>query len=290
VKARWLEAMVRERDDIVALDSSIILHPRVWEVSGHVEGFSDPLVDCRFCKRRYRADHLDQSECGQRPSKHPGETEQCDLTEPRHFNLMFKTRIGAMEETGLDAYLRPETAQGIFVNQERRPIARRKPPFGIGAGGKAFRNEITPGNFIFRTLSSAMEMEYFVRQRPQEVAPLLDRRAARWHSGTGPGRACVREHEADELSHYSKMTVDIEYLFPIGWSELEGIAYRGDFDLRVHTEASGTKLEWSDGDERYTPHVVEPAIGVNRSMLTVIVDAADEEVVAERERTVPACT
>jgi glycyl-tRNA synthetase len=153
VKARWLEAMVRERDDIVALDSSIILNPRVWEVSGHVEGFHDPLVDCRFCKLRFRADQLDQAQCGAKPSKRPGEYEKCDLTEPRHFNLMFETRIGAVEETGTSAYLRPETAQGIFVNFKNvAQLARRKPPFGIAQIGKAFRNEITPGNFILRTL------------------------------------------------------------------------------------------------------------------------------------------
>ena len=169
VKARWLEAMVRERDDIVALDSSIILHPAVWEASGHVSGFADPLVDCRTCKLRFRADHLNDPEheevrCGRKPSKRPGEFEECDLTEPRQFNLMFSTRIGAVEGSGLDAYLRPETAQGIFVNFKNvAQIARRKPPFGIAQVGKAFRNEITPGNFIFRTLEfEQMEMEYFV--------------------------------------------------------------------------------------------------------------------------------
>jgi glycyl-tRNA synthetase len=291
VKARWLEAMTRERDDIVALDSSIILHPRVWEVSGHVEGFHDPLVDCRFCKRRYRADKLDESECGSRPSKHPGETEKCDLTEPRQFNLMFRTRIGALEETGQEAYLRPETAQGIFLNFKNvAQIARRKPPFGIAQIGKAFRNEITPGNFIFRTLEfEQMEMEYFVPPAEAETwyRYWVEERLG-WHTryGVRESHLRVREHGADELSHYSTMTSDIEYLFPIGWSELEGVAYRGDFDLRVHTEASGTKLEWTDGEERYTPHVVEPALGVNRSMLTFLVDAYDEEVVAERERTV----
>ena len=171
VKARWLEAMVRERDDIVALDSSIILHPRVWEVSGHVGGFSDPLVDCRFCKKRFRADHLDQEQsCGKRPSKKPGETPDCDLTEPRQFNLMFQTRVGAMEESGVDVYLRPETAQGIFINFKNvAQLARRKPPFGIAQIGKSFRNEITPGNFIFRTLEfEQMEMEFFVP--PDEAA------------------------------------------------------------------------------------------------------------------------
>ena len=180
VKARWFEAMVRERDDIVALDSSIILHPAVWEASGHVAGFADPLVDCRFCKRRYRADQLDQAQCGQKPSKHPGETDQCDLTEPRQFNLMFSTRIGPVEETGQDAFLRPETAQGIFINFKNvAQIARRKPPFGIAQIGKAFRNEITPGNFIFRTLEfEQMEMEYFVPPgRGAGVVPLLGRAA-----------------------------------------------------------------------------------------------------------------
>jgi glycyl-tRNA synthetase len=298
VKARWLEAMVRERDDIVALDSSIILHPRVWEASGHVTGFTDPLVDCRTCKLRFRADHIDDPEheevqCGRRPSKRPGETPECDLTEPRKFNLMFKTRIGAVEETGLDAYLRPETAQGIFVNFKNvAQIARRKPPFGIAQIGKAFRNEITPGNFIFRTLEfEMMEMEYFVppAEAEQWYRYWIEERLA-WYVRLGirESHLRVRAHEADELSHYSSGTSDIEYLFPIGWSELEGIANRGDYDLKAHSEAAGTKLEWvdSEGGERYVPHVVEPAAGVNRSLLAFLVDAYDEEVVAERPRTV----
>ena len=296
VKARWLEAMVRERDDIVALDSSIILHPAVWSASGHVDGFTDPLVDCRTCKLRFRADHLADPEheevrCGRKPSKRPGETPDCDLTEPRQFNLMFKTRIGAVEETGQDAYLRPETAQGIFVNFKNvAQIARRKPPFGIAQIGKAFRNEITPGNFIFRTLEfEQMEMEYFVppAEATEWFAYWVEQRVA-WHRryGLRDSHVRVRPHDAEELSHYSSATSDIEYLFPIGWSELEGIAHRGDFDLTAHTQASGTKLEWVDGEERYTPHVVEPALGVNRSMLAFMVDAYDEEVVAERERTV----
>ena len=293
VKARWLEAMVRERDDIVALDSSIILNPRVWEVSGHVEGFHDPLVDCRFCKLRFRADQLDQAQCGARPSKRPGETDKCDLTEPRHFNLMFETRIGAVEETGTEAYLRPETAQGIFVNFKNvAQLARRKPPFGIAQVGKAFRNEITPGNFIFRTLEfEQMEMEFFVP--PDEAEEWfrywVDERF-NWYTrfGIRASHLRVREHEPEELSHYSSATSDIEYLYPIGWSELEGIANRGDYDLSAHTAASGTKLEWVDSEtgERYTPHVVEPAAGVNRSLLAFMVDAYDEEVVAERDRTV----
>jgi glycyl-tRNA synthetase len=293
VKARWLEAMVRERDDIVALDSSIILHPQVWQASGHVEGFSDPLVDCRTCKQRFRADHLDQAQCGKRPSKRPGETPDCDLTEPRHFNLMFRTRVGAMEETGVDVYLRPETAQGIFINFKNvAQIARRKPPFGIAQVGKAFRNEITPGNFIFRTLEfEQMEMEYFVPPaEADEWYRYWVEERLNWHLRYGVRRSHlrVRPHEADELSHYSSGTSDIEYLFPIGWSELEGIANRGAFDLTQHTDASGTTLEWVDAGtgERFVPHVIEPALGVNRSMLTFMVDAYDEEVVGERERTV----
>jgi glycyl-tRNA synthetase len=296
VKARWFEAMVQEREDIVALDSSLILHPRVWEASGHVSGFADPLVDCRTCKLRFRADHLADPEheevrCGRKPSKRPGETPDCDLTEPRLFNLMFKTRIGALEETGIDAYLRPETAQGIFINFKNvAQIARRKPPFGIAQIGKAFRNEITPGNFIFRTLEfELMEVEYFVP--PADAAEWhgywIDQRVA-WHRryGLRESHLRVRPHGPEELSHYSSATSDIEYLFPIGWSELEGVAHRGDFDLTAHTEASGTKLEWVDGEERYTPHVVEPALGTNRSMLAFMVDAYDEEEVAGRERTV----
>jgi glycyl-tRNA synthetase len=293
VKDRWFEAMVQHRDDIVALDSSIILHPRVWEASGHVEGFTDPLVDCRTCKLRFRADDLDESQCGRRPSKQPGETPDCDLTEARQFNLMFRTRVGAVEETGTDVFLRPETAQGIFVNFKNvAQLARRKPPFGIAQVGKSFRNEITPGNFIFRTLEfEQMEMEYFVPPDSAEewYRYWVDERVA-WHTRLGlrESHLRVRPHEADELSHYSSATSDIEYLFPIGWSELEGIANRGAYDLTQHTEASGTKLEWVDGGtgERFVPHVIEPALGLNRSMLAFLVDAYDEEVVGERERTV----
>ncbi|HXY17179.1 MAG TPA: glycine--tRNA ligase [Gaiellaceae bacterium] len=292
VKARWLEAMVRERDDIVALDSAIILHPQVWEASGHVAGFNDPLVDCRFCKKRFRADQLAESECGKRPSRHPGETPECDLTDARQFNLMFETRVGPVEETGKSVFLRPETAQGIFINFKNvAQLARRKPPFGIAQVGKSFRNEITPGNFIFRTLEfEQMEMEYFV---PPDDADewfrywVAERR--RWYLELGirESHLRIREHDAGELSHYSRATSDIEYLYPIGWSELEGVADRGDFDLRSHTEHSGTRLEWVEQDgSRYTPHVIEPAAGVNRAMLAFLCDAYDEEVVASRERTV----
>ncbi|RDI75080.1 glycine--tRNA ligase [Gaiella occulta] len=293
VKARWLEAMVRERDDIVALDSAIILHPQVWEASGHVGGFTDPLVDCRFCKKRFRADQLDDAQCGKRPSKHPGETDDCDLTEARQFNLMFETRVGPVEETGTKVYLRPETAQGIFVNFKNvAQLARRRPPFGIAQVGKSFRNEITPGNFIFRTLEfEQMEMEFFVP--PAEADEwyrywIEERRAWYLRLGIRESHLRVRPHDADELSHYSSATSDIEYLYPIGWSELEGIANRGDFDLTAHTRASGTKLEWVDSatGERYTPYVIEPAAGLNRSMLAFLCDAYDEELVGERERTV----
>jgi glycyl-tRNA synthetase len=298
VKARWLEAMVQERDDIVALDSAIILHPRIWETSGHVGGFTDPLVDCKTCKLRFRADHLADPEhqelrCGKKPSKRPGETPDCDLTEPRQFNLMFETRVGAVEETGQVVYLRPETAQGIFVNFKNvAQLARRKPPFGIAQVGKSFRNEITPGNFIFRTLEfEQMEMEFFVppAEADEWFRYWIDTRLG-WYTryGIRPESLRVRAHDADELSHYSSATSDIEYLYPIGWSELEGIANRGTFDLSAHSEASGTRLEWVDGGsgERYIPAVIEPAAGVNRSMLAFLCDAYDEEVVAERDRTV----
>jgi len=292
VKARWLEAMTQERDDIVALDSAIILNPRVWEASGHVAGFTDPLVDCRTCKLRFRADDLENAQCGRKPSKHPGETDECDLTEPRRFNLMFETHLGPMHETADKVYLRPETAQGIFVNFKNvLQLARRTPPFGIAQIGKSFRNEITPGNFLFRTREfEQMEMEYFVP--PDEAdrwyAYWIEERLG-WYTryGIRPGHLRVREHDADELSHYSKATSDIEYLFPIGWSELEGIANRGDFDLTQHSEHSGAKLEYVGPDgERYTPHVIEPAGGVDRALLAFLVDAYDEEVVAERERVV----
>ena len=293
VKARWLEAMVQERDDIVALDSAIILNPAVWEASGHVSGFSDPLVDCRTCKLRFRADTLKDGQCGRKPSKKPGETPECDLTEPRLFNLMLSTRLGALEETGSNAYLRPETAQGIFVNFKNvMQLARRKPPFGIAQIGKSFRNEITPGNFLFRTREfEQMEMEFFV---PPDEADhwyryWIDERY-RWYTryGLRESHLRVRPHEQDELSHYSRATSDIEYLFPIGWSELEGIANRGDFDLSQHTRHSGAKLEFVDTatGERYVPHVIEPAGGADRALLAFLVDAYDEEEIAGRGRTV----
>ena len=236
VKAAWQRAMVQEREDIVLLDSAIILHPQVWVSSGHVGGFSDPLIDCRTCKLRFRADHLDDSACGRRPSKRPGETPDCDLTEAREFNLMFETSIGPVRDEGSLAYLRPETAQGIFVNFKNVTSSLRvKPPFGIAQIGKSFRNEITPGNFLFRTREfEQMEMEFFVP--PAESQQWYEYWIAerhRWYLDLGmrASHLRIRPHDPDELSHYSSGTSDLEYLFPIGWSELEGIANRGDFDL-----------------------------------------------------------
>jgi glycyl-tRNA synthetase len=292
VKQRWLDAMLRERDDIVLLDSAIIQHPRTWEASGHVAGFSDPLVDCRTCKKRYRADDLEHARCERKPSKQPGEGPECDLTEAREFNLMFRTTIGPVAEAGTEVFLRPETAQGIFLNfRNYMNVMRRRPPFGIAQIGKSFRNEITPGNFLFRLREfEQMEMEYFVP--PDQAQRAFEewveaRRDWYLRYGIEPSRLRVRAHGADELSHYSTQTSDVEYLFPIGWLELEGIAHRGDFDLRQHMEHSGVDLRVFDPDTEthYLPHVVEPAAGVDRATLAFLVDAYDEEEVAGRQRT-----
>jgi glycyl-tRNA synthetase len=292
VKQRWLDAMLRERDDIVLLDSAIIQHPRTWEASGHVAGFSDPLVDCRTCKLRFRADALDQDRCPRKPSKPPGEGPECDLTEARQFNLMFKTTVGAVEEAGTEVYLRPETAQGIFLNfRNYLNVMRRRPPFGIAQIGKSFRNEITPGNFLFRLREfEQMEMEYFVPpdQAPQAFEEWVQARYD-WfvRLGVTPERLRIRAHGPDELSHYSSQTSDIEYHFPIGWLELEGVANRGDFDLRQHMEHSGVDLRVFDPETEthYLPHVIEPALGVDRAVLTFMADAYEEEEVAGRPRT-----
>ena len=296
VKGAWQRAMIQEREDIVMLDSAIILHPEVWVASGHVAGFADPLVDCRTCKLRFRADHIadpehDEVRCGRKPSKRPGETPECDLTEAREFNLMLETHLGPVRDTASRAYLRPETAQGIFVNFKNITSSLRvKPPFGVAQIGKSFRNEITPGNFLFRTREfEQMEMEFFVP--PDEAEEWfrywVDQRF-RWYVDLGlrESHLRVRPHDRDELSHYSSATSDIEYLFPIGWSELEGIANRGDYDLRQHSEHSGTKLEWVGHEERYVPHVIEPAGGPDRTALAFLVDGYDEEIVEERPRTV----
>jgi glycyl-tRNA synthetase len=292
IRALWFRAMVQERDDIVALDSSVILNPRVWEASGHVTGFTDPLVDCRTCKLRFRADQLELASCGRKPSKRPGETPDCDLTEPRQFNLMFETHVGALQDESSIAYLRPETAQGIFINFKNvAQLARRKPPFGIAQVGKSFRNEITPGNFIFRLREfEQMEMEFFVPPADADewYAYWIDARR-RWYLDLGlrEENLRIREHDEDERSHYSLATSDLEYLYPIGWQELEGVANRGDYDLTQHTRESGTKLEWIEQDgRRYTPYVIEPAVSIDRIMLAFLCDAYHEEVVGDRERVV----
>ena len=303
VIAEWWKAMIQERDDVVALDSAIIQHPRTWEASGHLEGFTDPLVDCRACQQRFRADHLAEEKagtgnnpeirCGHAPSKLPGEHKDCDLTEAREFNLMFETTIGPVKDAGSTVFLRPETAQGIFLNfKNTLQYARRKPPFGIAQVGKSFRNEITPGNFVFRTLEfEQMEMEFFVP--PDEAERWhqhwMEARMA-WYEGLGldPEKLRLRPHGDDELSHYSSATSDIEYLYPIGWSELEGIANRGDFDLTQHAKFSGDKLEYVDTatGERYVPHVIEPAGGVGRAVLALMCDAYREEEIEGRQRVV----
>ncbi len=293
VKAEWWRSMLSERDDIVALDSAILQHPRVWEASGHLAGFTDPMVDCRTCKQRFRADKLEDARCPQKPSKLPGDGPDCDLTDAREFNLMFETNVGPVRDTASTAYLRPETAQGIFINFKNvLQFARKKPPFGIAQVGKSFRNEITPGNFVFRTREfEQMEMEFFVP--PAEAQQWFDfwvQTRFEWYSrfGIRPQMLRLRPHGDDELSHYSSGTSDVEYLFPIGWDELEGIANRGDFDLRQHAEFSGEKLEYFDqsSGERYVPHVIEPAAGADRATLAFLVDAYDTEEVEGRQRTV----
>jgi glycyl-tRNA synthetase len=291
VKAEWWRANLQERDDMVALDAAILMHPRTWEASGHLEGFTDPLVQCLGeCKRRWRADHL-------REAQPEGELKcpECggDLSEPRNFNLMFQTHMGPVQDEGSEIFLRPETAQGIFVNFKNvMQFARKKPPFGIAQVGKSFRNEITPGNFIFRTREfEQMEIEFFVP--PDQAGEWYQRWTddrMRWYSDLGlrSDHLRLRPHGEDELSHYSSATSDIEYLFPMGWSELEGIANRGDFDLKRHAEYSREKMDFVDPGtgERYVPHVIEPSAGADRGTLAFMVDAYDEEEVEGRERVV----
>jgi glycyl-tRNA synthetase len=293
VAAQWWRSLLQERDDVVALDSAIIQHPRTWEASGHIGGFTDPLVDCRTCKLRFRADKLEDGKCGQKPSVRPGEGPNCDLTEARDFNLMFQTTVGPVQEDGSIVYLRPETAQGIFLNfKQYLQFARKKPPFGIAQVGKSFRNEITPGNFIFRTREfEQMEMEFFVP--PDQAEQWYDFwKQARydWYLKLGirEDHLRLRPHDADELSHYSSGTSDVEYLYPIGWQELEGIANRGNFDLTQHAEFSRQNLEYVDtaSGERYLPHVIEPAAGLGRASLAFLCDAYDEDEIEGETRTV----
>ena len=307
VKAEWWRAMVQERDDIVALDAAILMHPRTWEASGHLDGFTDPLVQCLGrCKKRWREDHVRAEEAvmapDEAPEADPGavprEELRCpecggELSEPRNFNLMFQTFMGPVQDDAARIFLRPETAQGIFVNfKNTLQFARKRPPFGIAQIGKSFRNEITPGNFLFRTREfEQMEMEFFVP--PAEAENWFDywlEERMSWYLDLGlrPDHVRLREHSAEELSHYSSATADVEYLFPIGWSELEGIANRGDFDLTQHARFSGEKMEYVDSatGERYVPHVIEPAAGADRAALAFMVDAYDEEEVEGRSRTV----
>ncbi len=287
VKDAWWREMVQLRGEIVGLDASILMAPPVWEASGHLSSFTDPLVDCRNCKERFREDHLPASgacpNCGAKDS----------FTDPRQFNLMFKTFVGPIEDDANVAYLRPETAQGIFVNFKNvQQTARLKPPFGIAQIGKSFRNEITPGHFVFRTREfEQMEMEYFV---PPEDGPRWWEywcgERMRWYRELGirEERLRLRDHDADELSHYSAGTADVEYLYPWGWGELEGIANRTDYDLRQHMEHSGEDLRFfdQDADTHYVPHVVEPAAGATRAMMAFLLDAYDEEEVRGDTRTV----
>ena len=284
IRDLWWQHVVELRDDVVGLESTVIAHPQVWVASGHVSGFSDPLVECQgTCHRRWRADHLTSDRCP-----------ECDgpLSEPRQFNLMFRTHIGPVEDTASLAYLRPETAQGMFVNFKNVLNSMRvRIPFGIAQQGRSFRNEITHGNFIFRLREfEQMEMEFFVRPGEDETwYEYWIGERLRWYTdvlGIRSERLRVRPHERDELSHYAKAASDIEYRFPFGWGELEGMANRTDFDLRSHQEHSRQDLTYLDPDtnERYLPYVVEPAAGVDRVMITCLLDAYDEEEVRGETR------
>ncbi|HEX5095123.1 MAG TPA: glycine--tRNA ligase [Acidimicrobiia bacterium] len=278
VKDAWWRAMVQERDDMVGLDAAILMAPKVWEASGHVATFSDPLVDCRNCNERFRADHLPESgacpNCGAKES----------FTEARQFNLMFKTYVGPVENDASVAYLRPETAQGIFVNfKNAQTTSRKKPPFGIAQIGKSFRNEITPGNFVYRTREfEQMEMEYFVP--PEQGAQWFEywvQQRFNWYVDLGipEDKLRIRPHDPDELSHYSAGTSDIEFMFPWGWGELEGIANRTDYDLTQHAKFGGVDLTYFDQErnEHYVPHVIEPAAGADRATLAFLLAAYDED-------------
>ena len=275
VKEAWWQSVIVARDDMVGLDAAILMAPQVWVASGHVENFSDPLVECRNCHLRFRADQLETEVCP-----------ECggDFTDPRRFNLMFRTFMGPVEDTGHEVFLRPETAQGIFVNfQNVLNSSRKKLPFGIGQIGKAFRNEITPGNFTFRTREfEQMEVEFFVKPGTDAewLQEWVESRFS-WYAQYGIRRENLRlrRHDPDELAHYAKDTYDIEYRFPWGWGELEGIADRTDFDLNRHAEASGEDLTYFDEEtrERYIPYVIEPSGGVDRATLAFWLDSYDEE-------------
>jgi len=288
VKDLWWSSMVHQRDDIEGIDSSILMHPKVWEASGHVDGFLDPLVECANCHRRFRAD-MPEVEGGQCPTCGAKDV----FGEPRMFNLMFKTFMGPVEDSTATIYIRPETAQGTYVNfLNVQGTARQKVPFGIAQIGKAFRNEITPGNFIFRTREfEQAEMQFFVKPGDDDswFDQWMDIRM-QWHRDLGIDEAKLRfhEHGPDELAHYAKKAFDIEYEFPFGWKEFEGIHNRTDFDLSRHQEFSGKRLQYIDAptNERFLPFVVETAMGVDRTVLVLLLDAYREEDVDGDERVV----
>jgi len=296
IREAWWKSMVRERDDVVGLDAALITNPQVWVASGHVANFADPLVDCKQCQMRYRLDHLEEGAYGPVKRNAAGQVvcpnDDGELTEPRLFNMMFKTQVGPVADDSAVAYLPPETAQGMFVNFENVVASmRRKLPFGIAQARTSFRNEITPGKFIFRTLEfEQMEMEYFCRPpkdraNPAEYLELhrqwIDERF-RWYRdvlGIAASRLRLRPHEKEELSHYSAGTTDIEYLFPWGWGELEGIAARTDFDLSSHAKQSGHPITYFDEEtnEHFVPWVIEPAAGLSRTLAVVLLEAYAEE-------------
>ncbi len=288
VKEAWWRSMVQLRHDVVGLDAAILSSPRIWEASGHLANFTDPLVDCRSCKERWRADHLEPGPDG---VVHCPNCDSTDLTEARAFNLMFKTYAGPVESEANASYLRPETAQGHFVNFGNvLRTSRKRPPFGIAQIGKSFRNEITPGNFVFRTREfEQMELEYFVA--PDEAGTWFEywcKERLDWYVDLGIPRDMLRlrPHDAEELSHYSAATADVEFAFPWGWGELEGIANRTDYDLKAHAAASGEKLEYFDqaSGERYVPYVIEPAAGATRTMMAFLIAAYGTDEVAGEER------
>lgn len=306
VKDAWWRAMVHDREDIVGLDSAILMHPMVWKSSGHVDGFSDPMIDCKTCKKRFRADDMDGAICGQKPSKSPQNCGIADLTEPRNFNLMFETFLGPVSDSSAKTFLRPETAQGIFANFANViSTTRVKVPFGIAQVGKSFRNEINPRNFTFRSREfEQMEMEFFcVPGTDDDWFKKWVEIRKRWYTDLGLSDKKLRLRDHEKLAHYSKATTDIEYLFPFGWGELEGIANRTDFDLRQHQRGVRTVGKWDGGDlaavelaaedaeyqkgklsyfddekkQRYVPYVIEPAAGADRATLAFLCDAYAED-------------
>lgn len=291
VKELWWRAMVYENDNIVGLDAAILMHPKVWEASGHVSNFTDPLVDCRVCKQRFREDDIDPKKLEKKQCPSCGNKDA--LTEARQFNLMFKTHMGPVEESASAIYLRPETAQGIYVNYKNvLDSSRQKVPFGIAQIGKAFRNEITPGNFIFRTREfEQMEMQYFVKPgEDEQVFQNWKERRMQWYLEMGIRKEYLRfhQHGENELAHYAKIAFDIEYKYPIGWKELEGIHNRTDFDLSRHQESSGKDLTYFDDStrERFIPYIIETSAGVDRTLLTCLVDGYEEEQLEKDKRTV----